>query len=337
MMKRSQETVAAGLKTVLTRSPKRAAEFLRRGEVVAFPTETVYGLGAPVFDEPAIRKIFEAKGRPADNPLIAHISNIRQLNLLARRVTPAAQKFIAKFFPGPLTVILPKAPAVPDIATAGLDTVGIRMPSDPQAREFLRACGTPVVAPSANRSGKPSPTTWEAVREDLDGRIACILRGGATEVGLESTVVDCTGRVPLVLRAGAVTLEQLRTVVPSTRLFRPRKNALARSPGMKHRHYAPRARVVIVDSLSGAVRSENAGFIGLRTPKPATGFGQAMLCQNVVEYARRLFHFFRQCDAAGVATIYCESVAESGLGVALMDRLRRASEMQPSPGRRRSA
>jgi L-threonylcarbamoyladenylate synthase len=292
---------------------------------VAFPTETVYGLGASAFDEAAIRKIFAAKGRPSDNPLIAHIASLDQIPLLAKRVTPAAEKFIARFFPGPLTVILPKNPRVPDVATAGLDTIGVRMPSHKIAAAFLRACGMPVVAPSANRSGLPSPTVWQAVRDDLNGRVSCVLQGGASDVGLESTVVDCTGRAPRVLRAGAITLEQLREVVPSTRMHRPRKDGAARSPGMKHRHYAPRARVVLVDSLLDAECSDHSSFIGLRTPLLVTGFGRVALCRDTAEYARVLFRFFRACDASGITTIFCETVPDEDLGRALMDRLRRAA------------
>lgn len=313
------------MKTLLSRSPGRAAQILRRGQAVAFPTETVYGLGASAFDEAAIRRIYEAKGRPSDNPLIAHIASLDQLPLLARRVTPSARKLIARFFPGPLTVILPKRPEVPDLATAGLDTIGIRMPAHAVAREFLLACGVPVVAPSANRSGRPSPTTWSAVREDLDGRIACILQGGPADVGLESTVVDCTGSVPVVLRAGAVTLEMLREVVKSARLHRPRRNEKARSPGMKHRHYAPQAKVVIVDSPGDAGRSGRTAYIGLGPRRHASGFGLASFCRDTEQYARGLFRFFRTCDARGLETIYCQSVGGGGLATALMDRLRRAA------------
>ncbi len=163
--------------TVLTTNPETAAEFIRKGGIVAFPTETVYGLGANVFDAPSVARIFEAKMRPPDNPLIAHVGNFEQIKLLVKEITPSAQKFIDAFFPAPLTLVLPKADAVPPTATAGLDTIGVRMPKNELAREFLRACGVPVVAPSANLSGKPSPTGWPAVFEDLDGRIDCILQG----------------------------------------------------------------------------------------------------------------------------------------------------------------
>lgn len=309
----------------MTQSIERAAGFIRSGGIAAFPTETVYGLGAAAFDDAAIRKIFTAKGRPADNPLIAHISSLSQIKLLASQLTPCAYKFILNFFPGPLTVILPKHRAVPAIATAGLDTIGIRMPADEVAREFLDACATPVVAPSANRSGRPSPTTWQAVRDDLNGRIPCILQSTATHVGLESTVVDCTGDIPLVLRAGAVTLEQLRDVVPATRLHRPRANAKPRSPGLKHRHYAPQARVVLVAAPDDARRGPTSAFIGIGSSQSAVGFAQATMCRDVADYAHFLFRFFRECDAAGIKTIYCQTVPEDGLGAALTDRLRRAA------------
>ena len=199
------------MQTTFTTSPAKAAEFIKGGGLVAFPTETVYGLGADIFDEIAIAKIFEAKNRPADNPLIAHIADLRQILKLSDSINRNAQKFIDAFFPGPLTIVLQKAERVPRLATAGLDTIGIRMPRFELAHQFLSACETPVAAPSANLSGRPSPTTWEAVAEDLDGRIDCIFQSEATEIGLESTVVDCTAATPLVLRSGSVSIEQLRS------------------------------------------------------------------------------------------------------------------------------
>ena len=224
------------MKTVLTTFPSEAAEFIKRGGLTAFPTETVYGLGANVFDEAAVAKIFIAKQRPADNPLIAHVSDVSDIAKLVMEIPNAAQKFIDAFFPGPLTVVLKKSADVPLIATAGLDSIGVRMPRNKLAREFLTACGVPVVAPSANLSGRPSPTNWEAVLEDLDGRIDCILQGETTEIGLESTVVDCTKEKPVLLRPGAVSLEQLRNVVPETAVFSGTDNADTPSPGMRHRH-----------------------------------------------------------------------------------------------------
>ncbi len=314
------------MKTLLTQRSERAAAVIIAGGVAAFPTETVYGLGANLFDEDAVRAIFRAKGRPGDNPLIVHIARLAQVKEGARRVPPSARALLKTFFPGPLTVVLPKRPEVPDVATAGLDTVGVRMPAHPVAQRFLQACGVPVAAPSANRSGRPSPTSWSAVQRDLGGRIPCILKGPRSTVGLESTVVDCTGRVPVVLRPGAITLEALRRVVPGTRVATARDVQRGRSPGLKHRHYAPKARIVIYDSLSGIVE-ERAGamaFIGMRVPGKVA-WKLKRRCRDVPTYARELFHFFRSCDAAGVRTIICEAVPELGLGVALMDRIRRAA------------
>ena len=312
------------MKTLLTQSPDEAAGFITRGGIVAFPTETVYGLGADIFDEQAIARIFEAKQRPPDNPLIAHIGSVEQIEQLASLVTPNAQKLINAFFPGPLTIVLPKTDAVPLVATAGLNTVGIRMPSTTVAREFLRACGVPVVAPSANLSGRPSPTTWQAVFEDLDGRIDCILQADPTVIGLESTVVDCTSDVPVLLRTGGVSIESLREIVGEVRQYDSDEIAEARSPGLKHKHYSPVARVVIVSAESELDATESDAFIGLsrRNDMP----GKSLVCANVDAYARELFEFFRECDRLGVKRIFCEAVAEEGIGSALMDRIRRAAE-----------
>ncbi len=308
------------MRTELTRSIETAASYIKSGGIVAFPTETVYGLGANVFDEAAIAKIFEAKRRPSDNPLIAHVGSLGQISELAEEVPEFAKLLIEKFFPGPLTLVLKRSERVPLLATAGLETVGVRMPASSLANEFLRACGTPVVAPSANLSGRPSPTTWEAVFEDLDGRIDCILQGAPTDIGLESTVVDCSEEVPLILRSGAVSLESLREIVPSIRVYRASDSSPAKSPGMLHKHYAPSARVVIVD---GNVDAEvPSAFIGLHSPK--SEHRMVKICSSVEDYARSVFAFFRECDHANIQTIYCESVGEEGIGAALMDRLRRA-------------
>lgn len=325
------------MKTVLTTSPEEAAEFIRQGRLAAFPTETVYGLGANVFDEKTIRRIFEAKRRPADNPLIAHISDIAQLGELTAGTSRVALKFIERFFPGPLTIVLPKSKDVPLIATAGLDTVGVRMPGNDLAREFLKVCGVPVVAPSANLSGKPSPTTWQAVYEDLDGRIDCILQGKTTQIGLESTVVDCSGERPVVLRAGAVTLEQLREIIPGTEVYQAQDRDQPRSPGMKHRHYSPRAKVVLCGNATerervlSEVPNSDAAYIGLNEPEG--NFSLIKICDSVEDYAHSVFEFFRECDRRGIETICCEAVEETGIGAALMDRLQRAEEQWPDhPG-----
>jgi len=310
------------METLLTNVPEVAAEIIRRGGVVAFPTETVYGLGANVFDAAAVARIFEAKQRPANNPLIAHVASMEQIEELAAEITPSAREFIKAFFPGPLTVVLRKTERVPAIATAGLNTIGIRMPRFAPAHRFIEACGVPVAAPSANVSGRPSPTTWQAVFEDLNGRIDGILQGELTEIGLESTVVDCMGEFPVVLRSGSVSVEQLQAVVPGTAAATGSDTEAPRSPGMLYRHYSPRARVVI--GLGGA-DGGRAAFIGLNEPE--TSYELTKICVTAEEYARSLFEFFREADRAGVDTIYCEAVPETGIGAAIMDRLRRAAEV----------
>lgn len=312
------------VQTILTTSPGEAAKFIKRGGLAAFPTETVYGLGANVFDEKAVARIFEAKQRPQDNPLIAHVGSIEQISELALEIKENACVFIDEFFPGPLTVVLKKTEQVPLIATGGLDTIGVRMPRHILAREFLNACGTPVAAPSANLSGRPSPTMWEAVFEDLDGRIDCILQGETTEIGLESTVVDCTADVPVVLRLGAVSVERLREVVPETRIYKAKNADGPRSPGLKHKHYAPRARVILTSPEFDVADSQHAAFIGLNAPDAE--FELVKICNSVEDYAHSVFEFFRECDRRGIDVIYCESVDEKGIGAALMDRLRRAAE-----------
>lgn len=312
------------METVLTRSVTEAAEFIRRGGIVAFPTETVYGLGANVFDETAVEKIFAAKKRPGDNPLIAHVSSVAQIDELAREVTPYARLLITAFFPGPLTLVLPKSQRVPMAATAGLHTIGIRMPRLDLAREFLNACGVPLVAPSANLSGRPSPTTWQAVLEDLNGRVDCILRGDATQIGLESTVVDCTSDPPVLLRKGAVSYEQLRKILPEIASVGTADVNTPRSPGLKHKHYSPRAKVLVIERDSDITPGDHDAFIGIA--KPSFNFKLTMICESVDEYAGSLFEFFRECDRREVEAIYCQSVPDEGIGAALMDRLRRASE-----------
>jgi L-threonylcarbamoyladenylate synthase len=309
--------------TLLTRSSETAAEFIRRGGIVAFPTETVYGLGADIFDESAIAKIFEAKQRPADNPLIAHVGSIDQITMLAAAIPAVAQRLIDAFFPGPLTIVLAKAARVPLIATAGLETIGVRMPSTTIAREFLSACRTPVVAPSANLSGRPSPTTWKSVLEDLDGRIDCILQGEPTIFGLESTVVDCTAARPILLRKGAVSMEALREVTPEIEEHVFDEDGATRSPGLKHRHYSPKAKVVVIERTADLKASTEDGYIGLRE-RPVQ-LKRVRICADADDYAHSLFEFFRECDRLGVKRIFCESVAEQGIGAALMDRIRRAA------------
>lgn len=305
----------------------RAAAVIRAGGLVAFPTETVYGLGADALDPAAVRKIFAAKGRPADNPLIVHVAAASEARRLAKAVPPAAERLMS-LWPGPLTLVLPRAEAVPDVTTAGQATVAVRVPAHPAALALLRACGRPLAAPSANRSGRPSPTTAEHVRADLDGVVAVILDGGPCEVGLESTVVDVTGRRPLVLRAGGLSVERLRAAVGEVDVLSGQEpEAMSRSPGLRHRHYAPRARVLLVapgqaDALGGpaaAVMSQRPrppGFVGRWREMPA----------RLEDYAHELFAALRELDAPEVTTIVVETVPEVGLGRAIADRLRRAAQ-----------
>ncbi len=312
------------MKTLLTGDIAVAADHLKRSGLVAFPTETVYGLGANAFDEAAIRRIFEAKERPSDNPLIIHIGSIEQVKEIAENLSHTANDLIAEFFPGPLTLVLTRRSSVPDVLSAGLDSIGVRMPADATAHAFLAKCGVPVAAPSANLSGRPSPTTWEAVYEDLNGRIDCILQSEPTLIGLESTVVDCTADLPVILRAGAISLESLRETVPSILVRTADPTGAPKSPGMRHRHYSPNARVVIVRENEKCENSSDGGYIGIDSP--STEFRLSRICNSVDAYAKSVFEFFRECDRSGIKTIYCQAVPETGIGTALMDRLRRAAE-----------
>lgn len=311
--------------TLLTESPGEAAAVLRRGRLAAFPTETVYGLGADAFQSSAVHAAFEAKGRPADNPLIVHVAERAQIRQVAAAVPETAERLLAAFAPGPLTVILPRHSDVPSVVTAGLDTVGVRVPRHETAHAFLRACETPVAAPSANRSGRPSPTTWRAVQEDLDGRIDCILQGNPTEAGVESTVLDCTASPPVLLRPGAVPVEALREVTGTVVVGADGDDDAPRSPGTKHRHYAPAARVRIVEGPSDASAAPDAAYIGLEAPAHASAFGRVFAAPSVEAYAHEVFAFFRAADHDKCTVIYAQRVPPAGLGRALNDRLDRAA------------
>lgn len=314
------------METVVTSSPQVAAQFLRAGQTVIFPTETVYGLGANALDAVAVLGIYTAKNRPADNPLIVHIYSHDQIIQLGQNVPDYAWTLVEKFWPGPLTLLVYKQPIVPDTTTAGSDKVCLRWPSLPIAQEFLRECGLPVAAPSANLSGRPSPTRWQDCLEDMQGRVAAILTGPDASFGLESTIVDCTGAFPVLIRPGSVTLEQLAQVVPTIQL--PTQSSASILPGTKYRHYSPRAQVFILDKsrlISGV--SEPFAYIGLTDP---AGFlSQPPLFQlitaDVAEYGRELFAFFRECDRRHLPAIYAEPVAPQGVGRALMNRLSKAS------------
>jgi L-threonylcarbamoyladenylate synthase len=328
-----------------------AGRKIANGDLVAFPTETVYGLGANALSNEAVQKIFQAKGRPSDNPLIVHIAKLDDLKDLAASISPVARILIDAFWPGPLTLVFPKTAKVPDSVTAGLSSVAIRMPSHPWALELLKYAGVPVAAPSANRSGSPSATTWQAVREDLDGRVDGIVCGPPTEIGLESTVVDTTGPRPRILRPGKITYEELVQVCPDIEPYMPKippindvddnenemqsdrsgsptlieNNVLLNSPGLRHRHYQPKAKVCLV-SEPRAKAVLQSSYIGLQSPTPSAGYLDIQIVGNADEYGRALFDFFRRSDRLGVLRIDCQIVPEVGVGVALMDRLKRASE-----------
>lgn len=318
---------------------EEAALLLRAGEVVAFPTETVYGLGANALSTSAVEKIFQAKGRPTDNPLIVHLSATRQLSSLCREIPMEARHLIDRLWPGPLTIVLPKRDEVPDIVTAGLDSVAVRFPNHPLALELIERAGLPLAAPSANLSGRPSATTWQAVAEDLDGRISAIICGEPTLFGLESTVVDATCNPFRVLRPGGVSLEQLHAICPNIQPYsgtnQEGETTDVKSPGLKHKHYQPKAKVCVVRSaadfaqVAGVATLPSAAivhYIGLNRPIDPQQFAVIRVCTNVHEFAAHLFDFFRQADSNNADFVCCEEVQETGIGVALMDRLRRASQ-----------
>jgi L-threonylcarbamoyladenylate synthase len=310
--------------TTLTESAEEAARILNSGGVVAFPTETVYGLGAAIYNPEAIRQVFLAKGRPGDNPLIVHIYSLDQLDEVAETINAYAKRLIEHFFPGPLTLVVKKNPGVPFSVTAGLDTVGVRCPANPVAREFLRLCNCPVAAPSANISGRPSATQWETVFADLDGKIACILKGDPSTIGLESTIVDCSEPQPILLRAGAITFEQLQAIVPDIIVNSVTNGQSApKSPGLKYPHYAPKALIVLCTPDETLSVGPASAYIGLSSPPEHAAL--VKVCQNLEEYGRELFSFFRLCDAEGIQMIYCELPSASGLGRAIRDRLMRAA------------
>ncbi len=323
-----------------------ASRLLRAGGLVAFPTETVYGLGANALDEDAVRAIFAAKGRPADNPLIVHIHDEAQLDALCE-VPALARPLMRAFWPGPLTILMPKKDTVPSVVTAGLPTVAVRMPSHPVALAMLRACGLPIAAPSANRSGKPSPTTAGHVLEDMFGRIPLILDGGASEVGLESTVLDVCHGQPCILRPGGVTRDMLQDalgmeVAVAGSVLRPlQKNETALSPGMRYRHYSPDGQVSLVtgeeeDVLQAlrllyqeaAARGERACVMCFTEHAGALSDCQPHTLGSMRddgEVAHRLFDILRELDHEGMQAIFSEVVAPEGVGLAVMNRLGRAA------------
>ncbi|MFY9608357.1 MAG: L-threonylcarbamoyladenylate synthase, partial [Blastocatellia bacterium] len=313
---------------------QEAALIIRSGGLVAFPTETVYGLGADAMNERAIRGIFEAKGRPADNPLIVHICDRAMLDLVANDVGAKAEALIGAFWPGPLTLVLKRRPEVAESVSAGLATVAVRMPRSPIALELIRRAERPIAAPSANLAGRPSPTTADHVAGDLEGRVDMILDGGATKIGIESTVLDMTTAPPVILRPGWITREQLTDTIGWVDLAE-NGEALRRSPGTRHRHYGPRARVVLVENTpeesvrqlcEDLLKEGSVGFIGhTRVAIDNPGFSAILLENAADEYARSIYSALRELDQRGVNVIVVEGISEAGEGAAVMDRLRRAA------------
>ncbi len=323
-----------------------AAEILRRGGLVAFPTETVYGLGANALDEAAAKKIYEAKGRPSDNPLIAHISGPSELEPLVKEIPEAARKLMERFWPGPLTLIFAKKEIVPYGTTGGLDTVAVRMPSDPIANTLIRLAGVPIAAPSANRSGRPSPTTADHVWQDMDGRIDMIVDGGPVGIGLESTIVDVTGKAATILRPGAITREMLEEVLGQVEIdpaiLGPlREGVRPKAPGMKYRHYAPKADLTLVEGeMEPVVRAINqmarqamkdgrrVGIIctdETRSCYPAGMVRSIGIRAKEETVAHNLYAVLREFDDLEADVIYSESFPGDQIGQAIMNRLTKAA------------
>ncbi|MDP4179825.1 MAG: L-threonylcarbamoyladenylate synthase [Bacillota bacterium] len=325
---------------------KAAADILRVGRLVAFPTETVYGLGANALDEEAVKKIFAAKGRPSDNPLIVHVSDKEMIEGLVKKIPEKAFELMRQFWPGALTLIMEKADCIPHIITGGLNTVAIRMPSHPIALELIKVSQIPVAAPSANISGRPSPTEAEHVIHDLSGKVDLIIDGGSSNIGLESTVLDLTVDPPMVLRPGGVTLEQLRgllkdVVVDPALLDITRSEFRPKAPGMKYTHYSPKADVIIVDGNIEAIVSK---INELASNRISNGIKVGILATeqtrekykscNVLSLGDRrkpetiaanLFKGLRELDLTGVEVIFTEAVDDTGVGLAIMNRMKKAA------------
>ncbi len=324
-----------------------AAGIIRDGGLVAFPTETVYGLGADAMNAEAAAKIYEAKGRPSDNPLIVHIADKEQVDLLAENVPEAAERIMEAFWPGPLTIILNKKKEVPHGTTGGLNTVAIRMPSHPVAQALIRESGCMIAAPSANTSGRPSPTTAAHVMEDMQGRIPMILDGGAVGIGIESTILDMTGEIPMILRPGYITKEMLEKVAgevdidPAVAGKQMPENVVAKAPGMKYRHYAPKGSLVLVEGPEDKVIEKinalteektrlgyKVGVLGTdeTLEKYQAGWRRSIGSRECPDsVAAHLYGLLRECDEQELDYIYSESFFADGLGNAIMNRMLKAA------------
>ena len=318
---------------------KEAAEVINRGGTVAFPTETVYGLGADALNPEAIRKVFKAKGRPSDNPMITHIASVNDLKLLAKRPSRSALALMDKFWPGPLTLILKKKKIVSEIVTGCLDTVAVRMPDNKIALSLIKKAGVPLVAPSANLSGKPSPTRAKDVAADLSEKVDLIIDGGKTRIGIESTVIDMTTSPPTLLRPGGLPVEEIERVIGSVQRLSAKHDKIpARSPGMKYRHYAPKAGMVIVEGDSEAVQSDirklagkslkdgkKVGILAFHKDFRVKGCITKYAGSRPATVAGRLFDILRAFDRDGVDLIISEPYGGEGLKLGIADRLKRAA------------
>lgn len=319
-----------------------AARTIKEGGLVAFPTETVYGLGADALNDDAVNRIFKAKERPADDPMILHISSRNMVPRLVEEITPEARRLMDAFWPGPLTLIFKKSNIVPDSTTAGLATVAIRMPSHPVAARLITLSKTPIAAPSANLFERPSPTNARRVLEDLEGRIQFVIDAGDTNIGVESTILDMTGPNPVLLRPGGTKLEDIERVIGQVELHPSIRekhfNGVIESPGMKSKHYAPKARVLLVEGNDPRRKMENmaarlihegrrVGILLLKSPGMALeGATVLALGPNKEKIAQRLFEAFRKMDQKDIDVILAEGIDEEGLGLAIMNRLRKASD-----------
>jgi L-threonylcarbamoyladenylate synthase len=311
------------LETIISESVDYAAQLIKSGQLVAFPTETVYGLGASINNEDAVKKIYQVKGRPSDNPLILHISDVNMLENLIQNYSSDSIKLIEKFWPGPLTLVFKKNKNINDVLTCGLKTIAVRMPKSELALQLINKVGSPLFAPSANLSGKPSPTSYLHVLEDFRGKIPCILKGPDCEIGLESTVIDCSEDDNFkILRMGAISLEQIENTL-GRKINQTSAKDLEKSPGTRYKHYSPIGTVFIYSEE--IVPKVKSAFIGLTQPLHQT-YEKIQICESLEEYARLIYAFFRSCDQDGIQNIYCQIPCNSGLGEAIKERIFRASE-----------
>ncbi len=324
---------------------EEAARVIKSGGIVAFPTETVYGLGANALEEEAVKKIFIAKGRPQDNPLIVHVCS-KDISNLVKKVPKVAQELINKFWPGPLTIILEKKDIIPNMTSADLDTIGIRMPNSEIALKLIELSDRPIAAPSANISGRPSPTEVERCIDDLDGRVDYIIGGESSDIGVESTIIDCTVNPPLILRPGGITLEMLREIdsnidIDKALKSKPSADLKPKAPGMKYRHYAPKAHLKIIrgknektieiirEMLENYIE-KNSEVAVLTTDENLNRFDKGNIIslgseKDLNQIAKNLFEALRKCDDLGVQYILCQGFEEKGVGVAIMNRLSKAA------------